>query len=70
MNEQQKQHESEAEKIIELEEEILEELIDLEEWVKAGKKPCKAKSYRSHFYLRRGHIDWCREYSTSARVQT
>ena len=46
MNEEGKHHESEAEKVIQLEEEILEELIDLEEWVKAGKKPCKAKSYR------------------------
>jgi len=46
VNEEHKHHEAEAEKIIALEEEILEELIDLEEWVKAGKKPCKAKSYR------------------------
>ncbi|MGA2918231.1 hypothetical protein [Methanoregula sp.] len=33
------------EKIIALEEEILEELIELEEWVKAKKKPRKAKKY-------------------------
>jgi hypothetical protein len=46
VNEEHKHHEAEAEKIIALEEQILEELIDLEEWVKAGKKPCKAKSYR------------------------
>lgn len=38
--------ETEAEKILALEEEIIEELIDLEEWVKAGKTPAKAKSYR------------------------
>jgi len=31
---------------IEHENEVLEELIDLEEWVKAQKKPCKAKHYR------------------------
>jgi len=30
----------------------------------------RSEGCRSHFYLRRGHIDWCREYSTSARVQT
>jgi Multiubiquitin len=46
MNEEVKHHESETGKTIELEEQILEELIDLEEWVKAGKKACKAKSYR------------------------
>lgn len=46
MNEENRHHEMEAEKVLQLEEEILEELIDLEEWVKAGKKPCKAKSYR------------------------
>lgn len=46
MNEGKKHDEGEAEKVIELEEEILEELIDLEEWVKAQKKPRKAKSYR------------------------
>ncbi len=46
MNEEQTKHGTEAEKIVALEEEILEELIDLEEWVKAKKKPCKAKRYR------------------------
>jgi Multiubiquitin len=46
VNHEEKHHEGKAEEIIALEEEILEELIDLEEWVKAGKKPCKAKSYR------------------------
>jgi hypothetical protein len=46
MNEEQKKHEIEAEKIVALEEEILEELIDLEEWVKAKKGPRKAKKYR------------------------
>lgn len=46
MNHEENHHETEAEKIVALEEEILEELIDLEEWVKAGKKPCKAKSYK------------------------
>src|ERR1700733_12043510 len=46
MNEEQKKHETEAEKIVALEEEILEELIDLEEWVKAKKGPRKAKRYR------------------------
>jgi hypothetical protein len=46
VNEEHKHHAAEAEKIIALEEETLEDLIDLEEWVKAGKKPCKAKSYR------------------------
>jgi hypothetical protein len=46
MSHEHEHHEIEEEKIIKLEEEILEELIDLEEWVKAGKKPCKAKSYK------------------------
>lgn len=46
MNEEQKKHDTEAEKIVALEEEILEELIDLEEWVKAKKGPRKAKRYR------------------------
>lgn len=46
MHEEQMQPEKEVEKVVELEEEILEELIDLEEWVKAQKKPRKAKSYR------------------------
>lgn len=46
MNEEQKGHDTEAEKIVALEEEILEELIDLEEWVKAKKGPRKAKRYR------------------------
>jgi hypothetical protein len=46
VNEEQKEREPEAEKIVALEEEILEELIDLEEWVKAKKEPRKAKRYR------------------------
>jgi hypothetical protein len=46
MSEEQKPHDTEAEKIIKLEEDILEELIDLEEWVKARKGPRKAKRYR------------------------
>jgi Multiubiquitin len=46
MSEEQKKHEGEAEKIAALEEAILEELIDLEEWVKAKKGPHKAKRYR------------------------
>jgi hypothetical protein len=46
MQEEQRQQESELQKIITLEEEILEELIDLEEWVKARKEPRKAKRYR------------------------
>ena len=46
MHVEPRQHEQEQERIVALEEEILEELIDLEEWVKAKKKPCKAKSYR------------------------
>ena len=46
MNEEEIHHDKEVEKVVELEEEILEELIDLEEWVKAQKKPRKAKSYR------------------------
>lgn len=28
------------------EEEILDEVIDLEQWAKANKKPCRAKGYR------------------------
>ena len=43
MNEEQKKEVAEVEKIVALEEEILEELIDLEEWVKAKKEPRKAK---------------------------
>jgi hypothetical protein len=46
MNEEQKKEVAEVEKIVALEEEILEELIDLEEWVKAKKPPRKAKRYR------------------------
>jgi hypothetical protein len=46
MHEEPRQHEPELEKIAALEADILEELIDLEEWVKAKKKPCKAKRYR------------------------
>jgi hypothetical protein len=44
MTEEKKHNETETEKISALDEEILEEL-DLEEWVKARKKPCKAKRY-------------------------
>jgi Multiubiquitin len=45
-DEQMKQ--GEEAKVIELAEEILilEELIDLEQWAKAGKKPQRAKHYR------------------------
>ena len=48
MSEQENHYhqEAEVEKILAIEEEIIEELIDLEEWVKAGKTPTKAKSYR------------------------
>jgi hypothetical protein len=46
MNEEEKKEFAEVEKIVALEEEILEELIDLEEWVKAKKEPRKAKRYR------------------------
>jgi hypothetical protein len=46
MSEEQKREVAEVEKIVALEEEILEELIDLEEWVKAKKGPRKAKRYR------------------------
>ena len=48
MLEENQRHNSETEQALEILEEaiILEELIDLEEWVKAGKKPCKAKKYR------------------------
>lgn len=46
MHQEPQQQEHELETIVALEEEILEELIDLEEWVKAKKKPCKAKRYR------------------------
>jgi hypothetical protein len=46
MHEEQRHQELEIEKLVVLEEEILEELIDLEEWVKAKKKPRKAKRYR------------------------
>jgi hypothetical protein len=47
MSDEHKQQEEEM-KVIELAEEIviLEELIDLEEWAKAGKKPQRAKRYR------------------------
>ncbi len=47
MSDEHKQQSDEA-KIIELAEEIviLEELIDLEQWAKAGKKPQRAKHYR------------------------
>lgn len=47
MSEEFKQHGEEA-KVIELAEEIviLEELIDLEQWAKEGKKPQHAKRYR------------------------
>jgi len=44
MNEK-KLDQTEDEKIVALEEEILEEIIDLEDWVKAKKKPRKAKKY-------------------------
>jgi hypothetical protein len=48
MNEEHKQQQGDEAKIIELAEEIviLEELIDLEQWAKAGKKPQRAKRYR------------------------
>ena len=48
MSGEKKHHENETEKAVELVEEILilEELIDLEEWAKAGKKPKPAKVYR------------------------
>jgi hypothetical protein len=46
MNEEEKKEVAEVKKIVALEEEILEELIDLEEWVKAKKEPRKAKHYR------------------------
>lgn len=46
MNEEQKKEVAEVEKIVALEEEILEELVDLEEWVKAKKEPRRAKRYR------------------------
>ncbi len=47
MSDEQKQQGEEA-AILKLAEEvvILEEIIDLEEWVKAGKKPQHAKRYR------------------------
>jgi hypothetical protein len=44
MSEEQQDHESEA--AVGLLEEILEELIDLEEYAKAGKEPKRAKRYR------------------------
>lgn len=44
MNEN-KLHNKENEKIAEVKEEILEELIELEAWVKAKKGPRKAKKY-------------------------
>ncbi len=48
MNEERRHIEGEIEKAVELVEElvILEELIDLEEWAKAGRKPRRAKRYR------------------------
>jgi hypothetical protein len=46
VSEEQKNNGREVEKIVALEEEMLEELIDLEEWVKAKKGPRKAKRYR------------------------
>src|SRR6267142_5401866 len=46
VSEEQQKHDTESERIMTLEEEILEDLIDLEEWVKAKKGPCKAKRYR------------------------
>jgi hypothetical protein len=48
MSEEHKQQHDKEAKVIELVEEIviLEELIDLEEWAKAGKKPQRAKRYR------------------------
>ena len=47
MSDEHKQQSEEA-KVIELAEEIviLEELIDLEQWAKAGKTPQRAKRYR------------------------
>jgi hypothetical protein len=47
MSDEHKQQNEEA-KVIELVEEIviLEELIDLEQWAKAGRKPQRAKRYR------------------------
>lgn len=47
MSDEHKQQGEEA-KVIELAEEIviLEELIDLEQWAKAGRKPQRAKRYR------------------------
>lgn len=46
MTEEQRREVAEMEKIVALEEEILEELIDLEEWVKAKKPARRAKRYR------------------------
>jgi hypothetical protein len=55
MTEDEKHHEHEGTAVAELKEEvavleaeveILEEIIDLEEWAKAGKPPKKAKRYR------------------------
>jgi hypothetical protein len=46
MNEDKKPHENEPEKAVGVLEEAPEELIDLEEWAKAGKKPKPAKVYR------------------------
>jgi hypothetical protein len=48
MSEENKPQHGEETKVIELLEEtaILEELIDLEQWAKAGKKPQRAKRYR------------------------
>jgi hypothetical protein len=45
MNEEQ-QRESEARKAVSLPEDSLEEMIDVEDWVKGKKGPKKAKSYR------------------------
>src|SRR5438046_1507796 len=47
MNEEKTHNPAEAEKPVEvIEEIIIIEVIDLEEWAKAGKKPQKAKLYR------------------------
>lgn len=48
MSEEHKQQHGEEGRVVELVEEILilEELIDLEQWAKAGKKPQRAKRYR------------------------
>ncbi len=48
MSEEKKLHEHENQNVAELVEEIiiLEELIDLEEWAKADRKPQRARRYR------------------------